>query len=1149
MDSSLTDRSTEVTKKDDGASERLRSTSAPRVVVSKLSLQPDVLNRLRRISRLAQDRVKREEELDKNEQKGATDTKDMAEGEKPNNGPKDLPISKDIEIESGMSKKRKLPVSTEEDVLAKKAKPEGEVKFAVPVTDSPISEEKLQDKESKDLGEVKAEDVKKDEWLSHHQGIYQLLRDVINKRAVEFEKEVLLETEKLRVKVQELEEENRTLQESSLKLQKALATFIKNKEKSKSSRVSRGTQVNVGLTLSRHQSSLRHPGSSKPSTSSKHYPATIDQNSPSKNKPVQAITPVPSTSPSEPLTKVAESSTAADHPCNPQCLTLSTEENMNVESSTKAIQTAPQELEKTTLPKSNNQPGMGHFRISSSTGIRRSYLDISEDKAETGHFKITPDGLRTTGDQESQMRSIHKQLTSTQLSDQPSIGGGGAKESHKPTNCQGSTFSSQTIQTTVSPSIQASGTQPSPPSSRLIAANNCKVTSSENGSLANERRSNVSVTSQNRRREDNGRNPPAVLFVHDTEIEEVPAPVAKRSDIPSRPETMGGPPARSSPGGTNGLDKRSFRPTMAERVIAPPTSTERMTSFDKNQELRLPIASTSSGPMRTYTEVYQVKDNVINQQRLDDQPRPPTGMVTSRNRSTYPTHSISSQQPQQQPQQQQLNQLQQQHREKLQQQMAEKQHQESLLLLQKQQQLQHQQRIQQQQRLQQQQQRIQLHQEQLKQQQQLHQEQLKQQQQQQLHREQLKQKQQQQLHQEQLKQQQQQQLHQEQLKQQQQQQLHREQLKQQQQQRLQQHLQQQQQPPPPPPRYVQQQEAQAGRPVVQVVQQTQQPQNVRYSSPAAQYPAVEQLHQQQQQQQQIHLQRQLQHQQQQNQQQSAQSQAYRQRNPHEAKRSGLSEHPPIVVSDPRISSRAGQPRVLSPGQVRSDEISHGARTAMSQSQREGNDRCVVYQPGTIETISDGREVFRAPDGSTVYYQTRQPASAPQQTPQPPQPAQIMRPAHPQMISQPVSSLGRLPTRQQDVHHAAASSTAHQPNVITRVMPTASPREPVSLLPPPKPNASIAVVQNGIVLSWNMNLDSVHEQIDNYELFACQDGTEASTPSIMWKKIGVVKALPLPMACTLTQFSSGSCYKFAVRAVDTRAREGPFSDPCVITLKK
>jgi len=106
---------------------------------------------------------------------------------------------------------------------------------------------------------------------------------------------------------------------------------------------------------------------------------------------------------------------------------------------------------------------------------------------------------------------------------------------------------------------------------------------------------------------------------------------------------------------------------------------------------------------------------------------------------------------------------------------------------------------------------------------------------------------------------------------------------------------------------------------------------------------------------------------------------------------------------------------------------------------------------------------------------------------------------------------------------------------------------VQLRTPPKPSASIVVVQDGIVLSWNMTLDETMAKIDNYELFACQDGAESTTPPIMWKKIGIVKALPLPMACTLSQFSTGNKYHFAVRAVDDQERAGPFSDPCTIAL--
>lgn len=102
-------------------------------------------------------------------------------------------------------------------------------------------------------------------------------------------------------------------------------------------------------------------------------------------------------------------------------------------------------------------------------------------------------------------------------------------------------------------------------------------------------------------------------------------------------------------------------------------------------------------------------------------------------------------------------------------------------------------------------------------------------------------------------------------------------------------------------------------------------------------------------------------------------------------------------------------------------------------------------------------------------------------------------------------------------------------------------------PLPKPSASIAVVDRGIVLSWNMEHDDAVIKIDNYELFACQDVTENKEQPIKWKKIGIVKALPLPMACTLTQFSSGSKYFFSVRAVDEQERAGPFSDPCTVAL--
>lgn len=113
----------------------------------------------------------------------------------------------------------------------------------------------------------------------------------------------------------------------------------------------------------------------------------------------------------------------------------------------------------------------------------------------------------------------------------------------------------------------------------------------------------------------------------------------------------------------------------------------------------------------------------------------------------------------------------------------------------------------------------------------------------------------------------------------------------------------------------------------------------------------------------------------------------------------------------------------------------------------------------------------------------------------------------------------------------------------------SPREPVNNFPakdiPGRPVVSIAVVSNGIVLSWNMaNQAQSSTRIARYQLFALQD---VGTNTAQWKKIGVVNALPLPMACTLTQFLPGNKYHFTVRAQDDNGRCGPLSEPCTVTL--
>lgn len=113
-------------------------------------------------------------------------------------------------------------------------------------------------------------------------------------------------------------------------------------------------------------------------------------------------------------------------------------------------------------------------------------------------------------------------------------------------------------------------------------------------------------------------------------------------------------------------------------------------------------------------------------------------------------------------------------------------------------------------------------------------------------------------------------------------------------------------------------------------------------------------------------------------------------------------------------------------------------------------------------------------------------------------------------------------------------------------------KPLCLLP--KLKASItANGSSGIILTWDYdppNQNPSHFKVECYQLFAHQAKDACVKPPQdikQWKKIGVVNALPLPMACTLTQFATGNVYFFAVVAVDIHGREGEISNPCIIRL--
>lgn len=94
------------------------------------------------------------------------------------------------------------------------------------------------------------------------------------------------------------------------------------------------------------------------------------------------------------------------------------------------------------------------------------------------------------------------------------------------------------------------------------------------------------------------------------------------------------------------------------------------------------------------------------------------------------------------------------------------------------------------------------------------------------------------------------------------------------------------------------------------------------------------------------------------------------------------------------------------------------------------------------------------------------------------------------------------------------------------------------LPPQKPELKVKRVlrPTSIALTWNIpKVDPKCAPVESYHLFLYYEGSNHLT----WKKIAEIKALPLPMACTLSQILASTKYYFAVQSKDIFGRYGPF----------
>ncbi|VVC36358.1 Hypothetical protein CINCED_3A002176 [Cinara cedri] len=96
--------------------------------------------------------------------------------------------------------------------------------------------------------------------------------------------------------------------------------------------------------------------------------------------------------------------------------------------------------------------------------------------------------------------------------------------------------------------------------------------------------------------------------------------------------------------------------------------------------------------------------------------------------------------------------------------------------------------------------------------------------------------------------------------------------------------------------------------------------------------------------------------------------------------------------------------------------------------------------------------------------------------------------------------------------------------------------------PPAPNLNIQKSTRGTMfLSWDIPATEIPVcTILSYHIFAYHEVSNNTPKTDMWKNIGCVRSLPLPMRCSLLKLQPGEKYYFAVRAVNAYNQIGPFS---------
>ena len=95
---------------------------------------------------------------------------------------------------------------------------------------------------------------------------------------------------------------------------------------------------------------------------------------------------------------------------------------------------------------------------------------------------------------------------------------------------------------------------------------------------------------------------------------------------------------------------------------------------------------------------------------------------------------------------------------------------------------------------------------------------------------------------------------------------------------------------------------------------------------------------------------------------------------------------------------------------------------------------------------------------------------------------------------------------------------------------------------PIPQVTVTINSNGnLVISWSLTKEQNISVVSSYEIRAFQTADRSSAPVGEWKRIGLVRAMCPPMACTMCRIATGKLYSFVVRSIDKFGWHGQFSE--------